>query len=234
MSRAEDDARAALRERQSPGARYDAAAAPARELGWARSGTAYFARLLNNLSDSDLDRPAVAGGPSRRHVVARIGYQARMLSEIVAWARTRRTSPLPRIARVDAAEVALGATLPAHALRHLFQHSAVHLDVEWRDLGDADWDAWVEDAAGLRVALRDAPRKRARALWMHAMDLGSGGRAADMPRDLVEALIGDRTKECADGHDCLLSPFSLAARWRRSADRTKAQTGDERIARRLR
>jgi maleylpyruvate isomerase len=79
-----DKARAALRKRQGSGARYDASSAPARELDWARRGTAYFARLLNPLSDGDLDAPSAVQGFSRRHIVAHIGYHARVLSEIVA------------------------------------------------------------------------------------------------------------------------------------------------------
>lgn len=39
--------------------------------------------------------------------------------------------------------IAFGATLPSHALRYLFQHSVVHLNVEWRDLSEAGWAASV-------------------------------------------------------------------------------------------
>jgi len=195
MSQADDAARMALRQRQGPGARYDAEAAPARALEWARTGTAYFARILNNLADSDLDRPSMLDGLSRRHIVALVGYQARMLSEIVAWARTGQTGAMPKAAEVDSADIALGVTLPSHALRYLFHHSEVHLNVEWRDLTDADWNAAVEDAAGRRVALRDTPAIRARALWTHAVDLGAGGRFADMPPDLIDAMSGHRVAE---------------------------------------
>ena len=68
MNQTLEEARAALRELQGRGARYDAAAAPARELDWARRGTAYFARLLNNLSDEDLDAPSALPGVSRRYL----------------------------------------------------------------------------------------------------------------------------------------------------------------------
>ncbi|ASY65278.1 Maleylpyruvate isomerase, mycothiol-dependent (plasmid) [Sinorhizobium sojae CCBAU 05684] len=189
MSESIEEARAALRARQGSGARYDAPAAPARQLDWARRGTAYFARLLNELSDRDLDAPSALPGLSRRHIIAHIGYHARLISEMVAWARTGQLGPFPEAAQVSTSDVVLGASLPSRALRHLFDHSGVHLNVEWRDLSDAGWDASVEDAAGRRVTLRDTPEIRARALWLHAVDLAAGGRFADMPPDFIDPLI---------------------------------------------
>ena len=64
-------ARAALQARQGEGARYDAATAPARDLDWARRGTAYFARMLNGLSDAALDT-GMQGMPEarRRRVIS--------------------------------------------------------------------------------------------------------------------------------------------------------------------
>lgn len=184
MNQTLEEARAALRDRQGRGARYDTAAAPARELDWARRGTAYFARLLNNMSDEDLDAPSALAGISRRYLVAQIGYQARRLSEIVAWARSGQAEAFPEAVEVTGDVMALGLTLPARALRYLFEHSEVHLNVEWRDLSDAGWDARVIDAAGRSVAIRETPIIRARALWSNAVNLGVGGRIADMPADL--------------------------------------------------
>ncbi|NGO52803.1 maleylpyruvate isomerase family mycothiol-dependent enzyme [Allomesorhizobium camelthorni] len=189
MAESIEEARASLRARQGNGARYDAAAAPAHQLDWARRGTAYFARLLNELSDRDLDAPSALPRLSRRHVIAHVGYHARFLSEIVAWARTGQEAPFPKAAQVSMSDVALGASLPSRALRYLFDHSEVHLNVEWRDLSDAVWGASVQDVAGRRIALRETPVIRARALWLHAVDLGAGSRFADMPPDFIDALI---------------------------------------------
>lgn len=189
MSELLEAARTALRERQGSGARYDAESAPARELDWARRGTAYFAHKLNELSDIDLDVPSAIPGLSRRHIVAHVGYHARILSEIVAWVRTGQSGAFPRPAEVSKSDVELALTLPARALRYLFHHSEVHLNVEWRDLSDADWDVRVEDAVGRVVSLRETPEARACALWLHAVDLNSGARFSDMPPDFIDALV---------------------------------------------
>ncbi len=218
MTRPEEAARQALRERQGAGARYDAANAPARELDWARRGTAYFARALNNLTDSDLDGPSRLAGLSRRQVIAHVGYQARMLSQAIAWVRARNAGPLPRRAEVASADVDLGATLPARALRHLFEHSEVHLNVEWRDLTNTEWDSDVRDAAGRQVSLRETPVIRARAVWLHAIDLENGGRFADIPPDFVDQLIHDGAAGLREAASFLLVPTDRTDRIRIGAE----------------
>ncbi|MBO6638743.1 MAG: maleylpyruvate isomerase N-terminal domain-containing protein [Roseitalea sp.] len=193
MSDTLDEARAALRQRQGAGARYDADNAPARELDWARRGTAYFARLLNGLSDADLDAPSRLDGLSRCHIVAHVGYHARTLSRVASWARHGAGQPMPHPMPVDADDTAARATQPARALRNLFAHSAVHLNVEWRDLETTHWDAVVTDNEGHSLAVRDTPWLRARAVWLHAIDLGAGGRLADAPTGLAARLPQKRT-----------------------------------------
>ncbi|MDN3722663.1 maleylpyruvate isomerase N-terminal domain-containing protein [Roseibium salinum] len=108
MSDTLEEARAALKLRQGSGARYDAAGAPARSLDWARRGTAYFARLLNDLSDAELDAPSALPGQSRRHVIARVGYQARLLGEAIAWVREGKEGPFPKDLTVGEDDVELG------------------------------------------------------------------------------------------------------------------------------
>lgn len=187
----EEAARAALRERLGPGARYDSPNAPARELTWARRGTAYFARRLGELADAELDRPSLLPGWSRRHVIAHVGYNARALTRLLAWARTGVETPMYSSAEQRGSEIEAGATLPARALRSLFAHSEVHLNVEWRDLSDAAWDAVVRTAQGRLVPARETAWMRAREVWVHALDLDNGASTADFPPDLLDELLSD-------------------------------------------
>lgn len=186
-SRDEQEALAALRERQGKGARYDAPAAPARELLWARRGAAYFARKLNELDDAALDGSSSRAGRGRRLVVSEIGYQARALARIAQAAREGREREVFGDPDRQPDDVALGATLPAHALRFLYAHSQAHLNVEWRDLADADWDRAVETFDGRRRTPRDTVRERALSIWQAAIDLGNGGSLRDVPADLQAA-----------------------------------------------
>lgn len=193
MTTVEEAARAALRERLGRGARYDDPTAPAATLAWARRGTAYFARKLNELTDADLDGPSLVPGWSRRHVVAHVGLNARALCRLTEWARTGIETPMYPSLDARGREIELGATLPARALRNLSEHAAVHLNVEWRDLDAAAWEYEVRTVQGRLVPAHATPWMRTREVWVHAIDLDNGGSFFDMPPDLLDAFVADVT-----------------------------------------
>lgn len=177
------EARAALKARQGEGARYDAPSAPADDLLLARRGTAYFARYLNNLTDAELFGPSERPGVSRAYIVAEVSYAARhqamALGALGAPAGPGMDVEDPAFPALD-----LAATLPARALRFLFHHSEVHLNVCWRDLADADWDRKVVLPDGRSLEARALPLIRARQVWTGAVDLGNGGRVQNVPDQL--------------------------------------------------
>jgi maleylpyruvate isomerase len=177
-----DAARESLRQRQGLGARYDAPEAPADALALARSGTAYFARKLNELTDDALYAPSKIANWSCAHVICAVAYQARAIARQAEAAALG--APIPPMQSQEWAaleDIALGATLPPRALRHLFDHTAVHLDVVWRDLPGAAWDSMAPDAAQQMRPLRTTAIERAQMLWHSALDLGNGARLRDLP-----------------------------------------------------
>lgn len=193
-----DTARRALWERQGSGARYDAPEAPADDLRLARSGTAYFARKLNALADAALYEPAAVSGWTRAHVICDVAYQARALARQAEAATAGGTIPAMYDGSAGrSAEIRLGATLPAHALRHLFDHAAVHLNVVWRDLPGAAWDIVAPDAGGLPRPLRAAVAERARRLWRGALELDNGARRHDLPLELLDDDPTGQDKGCS-------------------------------------
>jgi len=166
----------ALRARQGAGARYDAAAAPHDDLLLARRGAAFFARILNNLTDEDLDGPSLRMGLSRRHIVSEISLHARAMALAIKAARVgpseEETNWLP--------DPALTVTLPTRALRSLYMHSDVHLNVEFRDLTSEQWDATIETEEQM-ISIRNLPVRRGRDLWLGAVDLNATAQAAAIP-----------------------------------------------------
>lgn len=184
-------ARLELRRLQGPGARYDSSRAPALELDWARRGTAFFARKLNELGDDELALPSALPGWTRAELIAHVGYNARALTKLTEWARTGIETPMYDSALQRTGEIRWGGTLPARALRHLFDHSAVHLNVEWRDLTDEQWDHDVLTAQGRTVAVRETAWMRAREVWIHAVDLVNGASFREFPQGLLQRLVGD-------------------------------------------
>ncbi|MCZ7912629.1 maleylpyruvate isomerase family mycothiol-dependent enzyme [Agrobacterium leguminum] len=199
------DARLELRQRLGAGARYDSSAAPAAELRYARLGTAYFARKLNELSDGELALPSLVPGWTRRHVIAHVGFQARALARLVEAARLGRRREMLEEPEAQNEDIAFGASLPAHALRYLFKHSQVHLDVEWRDLDGAGWRAQVEPLNGGLVEIAQTPWLRTREIWLCAVDLDNGASLLDVPSEVVDRLL----REAARALNMPGQPFSL-------------------------
>lgn len=175
-----DRARQALRERQGGGARWDAQAAPHADLGLARRGVAFFARHLNGLSKDDLSDLSRWTGKTRREVAARLAYFARQFAVEAAELRGAATDDVDFPPSQAEGAVALAGTLPDDALRYLVDHSAIHLNCEWRDLADAQW--------ATPIAVR--PLQWAWANWLAAVAIGPLARLEDLPKNLPQAAGG--------------------------------------------
>ena len=175
------------------GARVDLATDPTvrRDLATVRLGTAHFRRVLNELTDAELSRPSLLAGWSRKHVVAHVGYNARALARLVEWAETGIEIPMYNSPEARGEEIEFGATLAAEALRHLCDHSAIDLDVRWRDLPADQWSSEVVTAQGRRVPVSETVWMRSREVWLHALDLDAGALMNDIPDAVLERLLTD-------------------------------------------
>lgn len=170
----------------------------------ARRGTAFYSRHLENIDDTALDDESLLPGWSRRKLVAHVGYNARALTRLVHWANTGVETPMYESQDERNREINLGATLPAHALRHLHAHAAISLNVEWRDTPDAAWTNTVRTAQGRWIPLTKTVWMRIREVWIHAIDLASGAQFSDIPTDTLARLLRDITdtwKKRGEGQD---------------------------------
>jgi maleylpyruvate isomerase len=177
------------------GARHDQTTDPdlLEALLQARRGTAFFARKLNELSDVELDGDSLLPGWTRRHITAHIGYNARAIARLIEWAATGVETPMYASMTVRDHEIGFGATLSPIALRHLFDHSAVHLNVEWRDLPEDAWHHKVRTIQGREVPATETIWMRTREVWVHAVDLDNGATFADIPVPVLQRLLKDIT-----------------------------------------
>ncbi|WP_285597833.1 maleylpyruvate isomerase family mycothiol-dependent enzyme [Kineosporia sp. NBRC 101731] len=161
------------------------------DLGLVRLGTAFFRRALDQLDDAELDAPSLLSGWSRRHLVAHVGYNARAVARLVSWADTGAENPMYASPRARAEEIDFGATLAPAALRHLIEHSAIDLDVRWRDLPANRWSFVVRTAQGRQVPVAQTLWMRTREVWLHAVDLRSGAQVEQVPVPVLRRLVGD-------------------------------------------
>jgi maleylpyruvate isomerase len=122
-----------------------------------------------------------------------VGYNARAIARLVEWAATGVETPMYASPEARNHEIEFGATLSPIALRHLFDHSAVHLNVEWRDLPADAWNNKVKTAQGRVVPAEETVWMRTREVWMHAVDLDNGATFADIPEPVLTRLLHDIT-----------------------------------------
>ncbi|WP_120004644.1 maleylpyruvate isomerase family mycothiol-dependent enzyme [Nesterenkonia muleiensis] len=158
-----------------------------------RRGTAFWHRKVGELNDAELDGDTLLSGWNRRHLVAHVGYNARAISRLVYWANTGIETPMYSSPEDRNREIELGATMPTRALRHLNDHAAVSLNVEWRDTPAEKWENIVRTAQGRQVPLSETVWMRTREVWLHAIDLDNGARFSDVPISVLERLLGDIT-----------------------------------------
>ena len=158
-----------------------------------RRGTAFWARKVHELTDDELGAPSLLPGWTRRHLIAHVGYNARAITRLVHWANTGVETPMYPSPEARNEEIAYGATLPAHDLRHLDDQASATLDVEWRDTPDEAWHHEVRTAQGRTVPLTETVWMRTREVWLHAVDLDNGARFSDLPREVLTRLLGDIT-----------------------------------------
>ncbi|PQP25977.1 maleylpyruvate isomerase family mycothiol-dependent enzyme [Rhodococcus opacus] len=157
----------------------------------ARRGTSFFAQRLAELSDEQLSGPTGLAGWSRRHLVAHVGYNAAALCRLLDWAASGVETPMYASAEQRGREIAEGATLSVAALRNLFDHTVARLDEKWRHLPESAWEAQVRTAQGRLVPVSETAWMRTREVWIHAVDLGNGGRFGDFPDVVLESLLTD-------------------------------------------
>lgn len=183
--------------------------AVAADIALARRGTEYYEAVLAELSDVDVDGPSLLPGWQRRHVVAHVGYNARALTRLVTWARTGVQTPMYPSTKARNAEIDDGATRSPATLRELHRLESAALDTAWRELPVDRWDFPVRTAQGRTVPVSITPWMRVREVWLHAVDLGSGGRFEDFPPELVDRLLVDITSwwaRAGEGAGLTLTP----------------------------
>ena len=168
---------------------------------WMDHGTKLFLTTVERLGDPELLVPTGLPGWTRRHVVAHVHYNAEALRRLVSWAATGVESAMYASPEQRAREIEEGARLPADRLRDLVARSAADLADDLDGLSADAWRAEVVTAQGRRIPATQIPWLRAREVAVHAVDLSAGIDFADLPADLVEALLVDAVTKRAGAGD---------------------------------
>jgi maleylpyruvate isomerase len=166
---------------------------PDESLAWTHDGTRRLLTALDGLPDQALTAPSTLPGWSRRSLVAHVAANADALRNLVYWARTGDERRMYSSPEQREADIAAGSTRPAASLRSWAVQAADALAADLEALPDAAWDATIITAQGVTRPAREIPWMRAREVYIHAIDLGTGLPWADLPLAFLAALLDDVT-----------------------------------------
>lgn len=166
---------------------------------WMAEGTRALATAVDSLTEEAYAEPTVLPGWTRKHVVAHVAANAGALGNLVHWAATGERTPMYSSPEQRAAEIESGAQRTGTELTAWFHESEETLEKTMSGLGEEQWQTEVVTAQGLTRTATDIPWMRAREVWIHAVDLGTGVTFTDLPGDFLEALVAEiRAKRGVD------------------------------------
>ena len=165
--------------------------APVETLDWWERGELHLGTVLGRLTDGEFDAPSLLPGWSRRRVLAHLARNADALVNLLTWARTGVETPMYPSTEAREAQIEETATLPDDALRAEVLAATERLAGAVLTLPVEAWSAPVRTAQGREVPAAEVPWMRCREVWVHAVDLDAGGSFADIPEDVLAALVDD-------------------------------------------
>jgi maleylpyruvate isomerase len=174
--------------------------APAEVVDQWERGERHLGTALGRLTDEEFDVPSLLPGWSRRHVLAHLVGNADGLVNLLTWARTGVETPMYPSAGAREAQIQETSTLPPEQLRAAVLAATARLADAVRTMPDSAWSAQVRSPRGHQVPAAEVLWLRSREVWVHAVDLDAGVTFADVPDDVLAALVDDvfRTWDAAD------------------------------------
>jgi maleylpyruvate isomerase len=180
------------------------------------AGTEFLVREVDALPDDALREPSALPGWTRAHVVAHVARNAEALTRLATWARTGVETPMYPDRESRAAEIESSAKAPVETLRAELLSTARDLDAAFAALDETTWRSTVRSALGRPLPAAEVPWMRIREVWLHAVDLDGGAGLADIPAEVVDALLDDASATLSTRDGCpsaLLAPTDREQRW---------------------
>ncbi|MFD0901818.1 maleylpyruvate isomerase N-terminal domain-containing protein [Actinomadura sediminis] len=160
-------------------------------LRWTHAGTGLFADAVRDLDDRGFGEPSLLPGWTRGHLVAHVAANADALGNLVRWASTGEETPMYASPEERAAGIERGGRMGGAELAEWLARSCAALRTGMEALTERQWEREVVTAQGRTVPAAEVPWLRAREVLVHAVDLGTGVRFADLPDGFLRALAAD-------------------------------------------
>ena len=158
---------------------------------WATEGTAMLTTAIEQLDASGIAAGSQLPGWTRKHVVGHVAANADALGNLISWAETGIEKRMYASTEQRNADIERAATLPADELLTWYARGATALEGAFDRLTPQQWQHEVITAQGVTRLASDEPWMRAREVFVHAVDLGTGLGFADLPDDFLTALADE-------------------------------------------
>ena len=158
---------------------------------WVTEGTALCRKAIDGLDEESFGAPSQLPGWSRKHLVAHLALNAEALGNLLHWARTGERTPMYSSQEQRNADIESGAKLPGGRLAAWFEESGHTLAGAMAAMTEQQWQAEVVTAQGRAVPASETVWMRSREVMVHAVDLGTGVRFADLPERFNAELRDD-------------------------------------------
>ena len=158
---------------------------------WWTAGEQALGTAMGRLVETDFAGPSLLPGWTRAHLLAHVAGNADALTNLLTWARTGVETPMyPSMAARDA-EIARRAVLTPAELDAEVLDATRRLAEAVAGMPEEAWTAQVRTMQGRTVPASEVFWIRAREVWVHAVDLDAGVELADLPEDLLLALVDE-------------------------------------------
>ncbi|MFK0296542.1 maleylpyruvate isomerase family mycothiol-dependent enzyme [Streptomyces sp. NPDC090442] len=195
----------------------------AQHLTWLDEGTHLLLTHLDRLPNAEITAPTPLPDWTRAHLLAHLARNADALRNLATWAHTGVETPMYHDLDQRDRDIQRSANQPPPQLRSDVRISAARLAQALAALPTSAWSTQVRSALGRDIPASQIPWLRIREVWIHTVDLGAGVSFADLPHDLVDALLSDVITGLArkEGAPALaLRPTDRTTTWHLSAPGT--------------
>ncbi|MGH3824310.1 MAG: maleylpyruvate isomerase family mycothiol-dependent enzyme [Pseudonocardiaceae bacterium] len=157
-------------------------------LDWVAQGQALFEQAVLELDD--IGGPSRLPGWTRGHVITHVARNAEGLVRLLTWARTGIETPMYPSMEARAADIEAGAARPLAEQLDDVCRTAAAFAAAASQLSAQHWRTMVRTRHDAVPALV-VPWARAREVWLHLVDLGTGIEIDVVPEDVATALVRD-------------------------------------------
>ena len=160
-------------------------------LPWWRAGESLLSATVAMVADDDLDRPSLLDGWSRRTLIAHLAGNAEALLNLMTWATTGVETPMYASPEARRAGIEQIAALTDTDLRARLADATARLAEAIETAPTEAWETDIRTALGRQVSAGQVPWMRCREVWVHTVDLAASVTFADLPDDVLVALVDD-------------------------------------------